>query len=157
MKSSATLLMKKLKELNFELQDIIKSNTENSFKNVNWDYDVDYSYENNQKSFKEIFEMERRIRNALNNFNLKTNVEGYDFTISEGLIRLAQLKEQIKSLKNLASKSKYFVTGRGYDKEDMMTLYEPSVVKEDLKMLQEELSKLQAAIDLTNLKSVITY
>ena len=39
MKSSATLLMKKLKELNFELQDIIKSNAENSFQNVNWDYD----------------------------------------------------------------------------------------------------------------------
>jgi hypothetical protein len=85
-----------------------------------------------------------------------------ELTIGEGLVRLAQLNNKLKTLAGYKStkqifKSVDFASFEG-DKDHIRVkecLYDPKQVDEDIKSLQREVSHLQVAIDRTNLTNMI--
>lgn len=161
-KKSATLLMKELKAIETEIAQIHKNDEECSSVPVNEEYapryESDYSYEENRNKVAILQERERVIRSALNNFNNTVKVDGYDFTIAEGLVRIAQLKNEIKVVTALASKHKFqndAYSRYGRSDEVRVVTFDIEKAKKDLKVLQNALSDLMVAVDKTNLNSSI--
>lgn len=167
MKISPTELMKKLKYIESEISDIHDMDMKDSLvpmtKEVKEDgtfklvplYEREYDFNANREQIENLYTEERKIRNILFQFNASTKVIGYDFTMSEALVRLGQIKKEIRVLDLLASNRKMNSEYRGetiskvtYDIED---------AKSALRNKQSELSALQVAIDKTNLVSEIDY
>lgn len=171
MKITATELMKKLKFIEEELNDIYSDDKTNSTvlmeKKTGNDgktiYDPafanEYDFASNRKKVKELFNEERKIKNVLNTFNNNTLVDGYDFNINEGLVRLAELKKEISTLTILAKKTQFFSSSPNYNSEISVykSCYNIEDAKNILKETQRELSALQVAIDKTNLNSSIEF
>ena len=169
MKITATELMKQLKFIQEEIATIHQDDNNKSYvlvEKVTDDnnksklvplYAEEYNFLNNRNRINDLYLEERKIRNLLSIFNTKTLVIGYDFNINEGLVRLAQLKEEIKVLTNLARKSQYESTTNYRNNE--VTIYKVSYdideAKNYLRKAQKEMSALQVAIDKTNLNSQI--
>ena len=165
MKKTPTLLMKELKFLQSEEELLHLEDTERSFANLNekmeFRYDTGYSYEKNREEMNKIYEQELRIRSALAKFNSITKVEGLDLTVAEALVRISQLQKEIKILTVLANKTEYTETSvGGYGSNKTVTNkinYDQSKAIADLKKLQQELSRIQIAVDKTNLTTPIEY
>ena len=107
---STTELMKRLKTIEEDIKEIHSNDDESSFVPVEKYcdelitlYEATYDFELNRSKILELYEEERKIKNVLSNFNNNTKVYGYNFNINEGLIRIAELKEEIKndSIENL--------------------------------------------------------
>lgn len=163
MKKSPTLLMKELKAIENEIAEIHNSDGRDSSVPVNTEYtpryQSTYSYEENRKRVKELQQREAKIRASLNFFNNTTKVEGFDLTVSEALVKIAQLRSEIKALApmvnhqevfRIAYSSRFETSG-----EIHKTCYDIAKVKEDLKSLQQELATLQVAVDKINLISSV--
>lgn len=166
MKTSATELMKKLKYIEQEIDDIHRNDEQESYVPVersNEDgrvkyvpaYESTYNFLNNRRRIGELYKEEAKIKKVLNEYNQKTKVSGYSFNINEGLIRLGQLKSEVKTLTNL-SKHGLFIRD-GYREGVRKATFEYDEVKEELRKAQKELSALQVAVDRTNLFSEIEY
>ena len=150
MKNTPTLLMKELKFLQSEAERLHLEDTERSFAPLNekmeFRYDTGYSYEKNREEMNKIYEQELRIRSALAKFNSITKVEGLDLTVAEALVRIGQFQKEIKILTVLANKT--VINKINYDQNKAIA---------DLKKLQQELSRIQIAVDKTNLTAPIEY
>ena len=167
MKISATELMKKLKYLEEEINAIYRDDAESSYvpvdKVLTEDgtrkivplYEITYDFEENRKRIEELNKQEVKIRRVLNDFNTKTKVIGYDFNINEGLVRLAQLKEEVRHLTAMLNKGRYYRDN--YRTETTMAAYNYEIARATLRELQQKLSAIQVAIDKTNLNSVVEY
>lgn len=169
MKITATELMKQLKFIQEEIATIHQDDNNKSYvlvEKVTDDnnksklvplYAEEYNFLNNRNRINDLYLEERKIRNLLSIFNTKTLVIGYDFNINEGLVRLAQLKEEIKVLTNLARKSQYESTTNYRNNEVIIykVSYNIDEAKNYLRKAQKEMSALQVAIDKTNLNSQI--
>lgn len=169
MKITATELMKQLKFIQEEITTIHQDDNNKSYvlvEKVTDDnnrsklvplYAEEYNFLNNRNRINSLYIEERKIRNLLSIFNTKTLVIGYDFNINEGLVRLAQLKEEIKVLTNLARKSQFESTTNYRNNEVIIykVSYDIDEAKNYLRKAQKEMSALQVAIDKTNLNSQI--
>ena len=162
MQKTPTLLMKELTFLKKEAQRLYDAEEERSCAPVNdkmsFKYDTGYSYEDTRKELKRIHDDELRIRTALIKFNCTTKVIGYDLTLTEALIRLAQLRKEVDSLEELAERAEYFEDDDDYDEKKPNTMkicYDLKNAKADLRKCEKELSDLQVAIDKTNLTTPI--
>ena len=82
-------------------------------------------------------------------------------TVAEALVRIGQLRSEIKILTVLANKTKYTETSAGgYGSNKTVTNkinYDQNKAIADLKKLQQELSRIQIAVDKTNLTTLIEY
>lgn len=167
MKISATELMKKLKYIEEEINDIHHNDEEKAYVAVNERcsdngtelvplYINDYDFVANRNRIKELHQEEREIKRLLNKFNINTNVMGYDFSIAEGLVRIAELKGEIKILAFLA-KTGEFTTDSYRSASLKKASFDVKLAKDTLREAQRELSALQVAIDKTNLNSQIEY
>ena len=164
MKSSATELMKNLNGVEEEIRLIHNEDLEESSVLLNSEtgnplYVSKYDFMANRQKINELRAEERKIKALLAKFNYETKVIGYDFNINEGLVRLGQLKDNIKVLLTLSRKSEVFSSGRTYDGSQQLNkvCYSIEEARKVLKETQKELSALQVAIDRTNLTSVIEY
>ena len=165
MKKTPTLLMKELKFLQSEAERLHLEDTERSFAPLNekmeFRYDTGYSYEKNREEMNKIYEQELRIRSALAKFNSITKIEGLDLTVAEALVRISQLQKEIKILTVLANRTEYTETSvGGYSSNKTVTNkinYDQNKAIADLKKLQQELSRIQIAVDKTNLTTPIEY
>ena len=157
-----------MKELNFLQQEARRINAEDVERsyaplneNMEYKYDTGYSYEANRKEIARIQQEELRIRSALAKFNSTTKAYGLDLTIAEALVRIGQLKNEIKVLSILANKTEYTEsTVGGYGNAKTVTNkinYDQNTVINDLSNLQRELSAIQIAVDKTNLTTPIEY
>ena len=164
MKVTATELMKQLKFIEEEINEIHRDDEEKSTVLVEKVqaslvpvYAEEYDFAANRSRIKELHSEERRIRNALSVFNNKTLVTGFNFFIQEGLVRIAELKGEIRVLTNLAKRSQ-FTSSTNY-RNNEVSIYKASYSVEDAKKAlrdaQRELSALQVAVDKTNLNSEI--
>ncbi len=156
MKKCATELMKELKAISTEIADLHAKDY-----NLSYNYAAKkdlYNYDNVREELEKQYALERKTRALLHKFNETTLVDGYDFNVEEGLVRLAQLRLEISVLSKLADRD---VGKNGYsysDRESILTmvpLYDTAKARADLKKKQHELSMLQIAIDRTNLCSFI--
>ena len=164
MQKTPTLLMKELNFLQQEAKRIYAEDTDRSYAPLNEDmeykYDTGYSYEANRKALAKIQQEELRIRSALAKFNSTTKAYGLDLTIAEALVRIGQLKNDIRVLSILANKTEYTETPVSYGSARTITNkinYDQNKVINDLNSLQRELSNIQIAVDKTNLTTLIEY
>lgn len=167
MKITATELMKQLKFVVEEINEIHDDDEAKSLVIVEKHTDFDgntvlvpicaeeYDFAANRSRIEELHKEERKIRNVLSAFNNRTLVCGFDFTIGEGLVRIMELKGEIKVLSNLAKKSKYTTFNFGSETTIYKSCYSIDKARTALKASQRELSALQVAIDKTNLNSEI--
>ncbi len=117
-----------------------------------------YDYAAAQHELHDLQKEERHIKLLLAVSNASTNVEGYDMTIAEALVYLAQLSQNKKYLSRLANKEKlvrqsghYGSGGPEYTKVN----YDLKQAQADLAELHREIAQLQMAIDRTNLTNLI--
>lgn len=166
MKTTATELMKRLKYIEEEIANIHRNDEQESYVlvertteegNVRYvpAYESTYDFLNNRRRIAELHKEEAKIKKVLNDFNQKTNVNGYTFNINEGLIRLGQLKSEVKTLTNLSKNGLY--VRDGYREGIRKATFNLDEVKTELKKVQKELSALQVAVDRANLLSEIEY
>lgn len=167
MKYSATELMKKLKYIQEEINNIHREDENKSYVPAEKVRDIGvakyspliestYDFMGNRNRIKELHEQELKIRRALNVFNSTTLVHGQIFNINEGLVRLAQIKGEVTALTNMTKRGQYIHDA--YSRENIcMSVYDLEEAKEALRTAQRELSALQVAIDKTNLNSEIEY
>ncbi len=164
MKKSPTLLMKELKLIKSKIDKVHEDDAENSTvparktfsSQLEPDYDSGYSYDNNRKLVKELQKREMDIHMALNRFNANTKVDGYDMTMSEALVRLGQIRSELKAVSPLADMPECPKDKRPYVVDGIrVRCFDGDKAKEDLEALQIELANLQVAVDKTNLNSVI--
>ena len=167
MSASATELMKQLKYIEAEINDIHRNDEEKSTvpavetvvdnrTTLAPLYEGTYNFEDNRNRIRELFSEEREIKRILSRFNNETMVEGYDFTIAEGLVRIAELKSEIKVLTNITKGGEY-VADRYSSSSVKMAVFDVRAARKVLKEYQRELSALQVAVDKTNLNSKIEY
>ena len=166
MKKCNTELMKELKAVQIELEDLIdEANTKNTVSYFEGEEEVekDFDYESFIKKMNDLKEKERKLKTLLAYSNATTKLVGMEeMTIGEGLIKLAQLSSELKVLSGYKTrkqivKSIKHATFEG-DKDRVYVtehLYDPNKVDEDIKTLQREISHLQVAIDRTNLTNLI--
>ena len=165
---SATELMKKLRFIEQEINTVYdedekmayvpaeKATDENGNVRLTPVYTASYDFVANREKVKELQQEEIKIRKVLSDFNYKTKVMGYDFTINEGLIKLGQLKSEVKIISNMVKKGQYVKDA--YSRENYsLAAYDLTTAKNILKEIQKELSALQVALDKTNLNSNIDY
>lgn len=167
MKTTATELMKKLKYIEQEISDIhlndekdayvpiIENTDKDGHKTLTPAYEVIYDFMGNRERIKELYKEELDIKKVLNEFNQRTLIDGYNLTISEGLVKLGQLKSEVTVLTNLSKAGKYIQDA--YRGSLRKATYDAELVKEELRKTQHELSTLQVAIDRTNLTVQIDY
>lgn len=163
MKKSPTLLMKELKAIQTEIARVHVTDERDSSVPLNDNYEPryasSYSYEENRNMVKELQKREMAIHTALNVFNMNTKIDGYDLTVSEALVKIAQLRSEIKVLTPMVSHQETFMTDYssryGRSDEIRKSCYDLDKAKEDLRVLQQELAALQVAVDRVNLNSVI--
>ncbi len=158
MKKSPTMLMKELKYIKEKIAELHKADLQDSVEGVSSLKDEPqlstYSYEENRNAIKELREREETIHRALSIFNLTTKVPGFDLTVSEGLLRLGQLRSEVDVLSTLASRHQVRKVNN-YDFRYEKCCYDVAKAKEDLAVLREERTALQVAIDRLNLTSDI--
>lgn len=165
MKKTPTLLMKELHFLQSEAKRLYQEEMDRSYapldENMEFKYETGYSYEKNREELNKIFLEELKIKSALAKFNSVNKAQGLDLTIAEALVRIGQLKNEIKSLDMLASRSEYNECSVGYRNSQKTTTnkinYDQNKVINELRRCQKELSTIQIAVDKTNLTTFIEY
>jgi len=162
MKKTPTLLMKELGYIEAEILNLHNEDEKNSYAPLNEDlsfrYKNDYDYENVRNELSNLYQQELKIRSILAKFNTETKADGTDMSMQEALVRIAQLRGEIKILSKLANAKEYFdVKGDYYSRTTVTNkvLYDISRATENLKEAQRELTTLQMAVDKTNLTTFI--
>ena len=117
----------------------------------------DYDYAKTQKTLQEYDHRILTIRHALNLFNLTTEVPGTGMTIDQVLIYLPQLSERVRKLQNLGRElprerlsGRDCTFGSQHLVEYRFTNYDPEEALADGKAAEEELARIQTALDLVN-------
>ncbi len=159
MRKSPTMLMKELKFIKERIAELHKADLQDSMEEVD-DFQSEplvstYSYEENREAIRKLREREEAIHRALSLFNLTTKVPGFDLTVSEGLLRLGQLRNEIDVLATLASRHQIRKVGSYGCSRYQKCCYDVAKAKEDLAAMREERTSLQVAIDRLNLTSDI--
>ena len=154
MKMSLTAIMKKVKELDEQKRALIAEENENrrfSYVSEKDKVNTGYDYRATREALDALDKETLRLKSILAKVNAKLVVCDYPYTISEALIRLAQLsakRAQLEALPTVQSMRR--VTFNGVI-EYTDTLCDTAEVKKDISALREEISRLQMAIDKTNL------
>lgn len=151
--------MKEIKALEEEKTIILDNeriSNKISYKEGEDKVDTGYSYEQTRKRVAELDERVRKIRSALALANCTVILEGFDVTIGEGLVLLAQLGAEYQRLENMASERQVYrrITANGV-LEYTECLYDVKKVTEEQKALRRRISALQVAIDRANLLNLI--
>jgi len=165
-KKCNTELMKELKAIQVELAETTRladSKARVSYYEGEEEVEKDFDYGEFVKKIDELQAQERKIKTLLAYSNATTKLVGIeDLTIGEGLVKLAQLNNKLRTLAGYKTtkqvvKTVKHATFEG-DKDRVYVteyLYDPKNVDEDIKSLQREISHLQVAIDRTNLTNMI--
>ena len=115
-----------------------------------------YNYEETQEQIMQIRRKIRRIKHALNQFNVSQMVG--DMTIDEVLVYLPQLQEQREKLSRMIGrqpKQRAFSQTSGFGKLSSVIDYEYAnydiaQAEADYRRVCEEIGKIQAALDVVN-------
>lgn len=160
MKKCNTEIMKEIKTLEEEKYDLLNYESDNCAHTYTKD-EVPiihgYDYSSTCDKISKINNRVRYLKGLLAYSNVTTIINGFNMTIGEALIYLAQLNGEKERLKKLSGRNPLTRLG-GYTEagaEYTQLEYDPEIVKEDLKKLTNLIYKLQLAIDRTNLTNMI--
>ncbi len=151
--------MKHIKDLEEEKQQLLYNENRRclvSYKEGEKKVFPDYSYEGTRTRVKEIDSEVRKVKYIISRANCEIMLDGFDMSISEGLVYLAQLGKEHDQLSRLANRDQVTrrITPNGV-LEYTECLYDVKEVEKAQKELNKTIGKLQVAIDRANLISMI--
>lgn len=159
MKKCHTEIMKEIKKLEEVKETLLNEESDNCIVTylqketpINTGYDYNLTNIKIDECDTEIL----RLKSLLAKANVETNVEGFEMTISEALVYLAQLNEKLKRLSYLVN-LKPLKRSTGYDSVPEFTkiVFDRAKVLKDYEEVRNLIPKLQMAIDRTNLNHMI--
>ena len=159
MKKCNTEIMKEIKKLEEVKETLLNEESDNCIVTylqketpINTGYDYNLTNIKIEECDTEIL----RLKSLLTKANVETNVEGFEMTISEALVYLAQLNEKLKRLSYLVN-LKPLKRSTGYDSVPEFTkiVFDREKVLKDYEEVRNLIPKLQMAIDRTNLNHMI--
>lgn len=159
MKKCHTEIMKEIKKLEEVKETLLNEESDNCIVTylqketpINTGYDYNLTNIKIDECDKEIL----RLKSLLTKANVETEVEGFEMTISEALVYLAQLNEKLKRLSYLVN-LKPLKRSTGYDSVPEFTkiVFDREKVLNDYEEVRNLIPKLQMAIDRTNLNHMI--
>lgn len=159
MKKCHTEIMKEIKKLEEVKETLLNEESDNCIVTylqketpINTGYDYNLTNIKIEECDTEIL----RLKSLLTKANVETNVEGFEMTISEALVCLAQLNEKLKRLSYLVN-LKPLKRSTGYDSVPEFTkiVFDREKVLKDYEEVRNLIPKLQMAIDRTNLNHMI--
>ncbi len=116
----------------------------------------EYSYEETRRQVDELDAKIRYLRHILSVANCNVMVEGFDISIGEALVLLAQSQNKCRILSSMASRQqKTQQTSYSGKMEVTECNYDVEQVRKDYEDLRLEINKLQVAIDKANLTNVV--
>lgn len=159
MKLSIKEIIKKIKLLELDLEDLKKEESKENFivylenkrpTNIEYDYQ---DYSNKIKNlYNEIFKLRTLVQ--VTNINTITSYKKY--SISELIILLAQKSNQLERLQEMHDCKKISrVTTNDGQNEYTEYLFDPKMVAIELRKLNEEISEIQIAIDSANINTLV--
>lgn len=157
-----TEIMKEIKTLEQDKKDLIDfERTNHYYTYLKGEEPIINGY-NYFKSREDISKIDSRIRylkGLLAYSNATTILNGFDMTIGEALIYLAQLNNEKDLIKALADNKQLTRTSVGSYANPQVQYteleYDANIAKEDYKNITDKIYKLQLAIDRTNLTNQI--
>ncbi|MGC7176244.1 hypothetical protein ACP0A7_00690 [Metamycoplasma hominis] len=159
MKLSIKEIIKKIKLLELDLEDLKKEESKENFivylenkrpTNIEYDYQ---DYSNKIKNlYNEIF----KLRTLIQVTNINTITSYKKHSISELIILLAQKSNQLERLQEMRDCKKISrVTTNDGQNEYTEYLFDPKMVAIELRKLNEEISEIQIAIDSANINTLV--
>lgn len=155
------MIIKEIKRLSDEKDQLISFENENctvTYAANEKPMTNEYSYEEVSAKLDAIDKEIRHLKAVLNKSNAMTLVKGFDFTLAEALVYLAQLNKKLYRLKTLSSMkslSRSSASYRDSNYEYTKALFDVKKAKEDYDACFDYITKLQMAIDLTNLTTEV--
>lgn len=148
-------VMKKIKELENEKSRVFRFEGENSsvsYKEGEEPEQTEYDYATTRNELNKLDDEIRRLRFLLAKANTVTKLDGFDMTLAEGLIYLAQLQRSLERLSDMAEEKQKTrrITYNGI-LEYTECVYDVKEALRDAKALEAKISALQMAIDRANL------
>ncbi len=159
MKVCHTEVMKMIKELEEQKTILLDKELEEcvvSYKEGEEKLCGSYNYQETRKKIGEIDVRIRILRATLAKANCSVLVDGFNITIGEALVMLAQLQNQRSQVENLAKRKQITrrITMNGV-LEFSECLYDTVQAESDAQALRKTISDLQMAIDRANLVNYV--
>ncbi len=151
--------MKEIRALEEEKERLLDNEEERkyvSYKEGEEKVNSGYDYRKTREAVAAIDEKVRKIKSALAKANCTVKLEGFDATIGEGLIMLAQLGGEYERLTYMSKMRQISrrITSNGI-LEYTECLYDVEAVAAECGELKRKIGALQIAIDRANLTSMI--
>lgn len=153
--------MKMIKEYEEQKRLLLRREAENfrvSYKEGEQKIATDYDYAAVRAEITRLDAEVRKIRSALAKANCSVKIDGFDLTIGEALVYLAQLCNERQHLDGMADNNQLSrrLTTNGVI-EYTECLFDVAKVKKDAGDLRQKISELQIAIDRANLVNFIEF
>lgn len=115
----------------------------------------EYDYAKTQVELDSLEKKIRKLKHAINAFNVSHTVPGYDMTVDEMLVYIPQLTKRKEKLADMRSKLPKARVEERYGRSSniidyVYTNYDINAVKSDYENVSDELSKAQLALDEIN-------
>ena len=115
----------------------------------------EYDYTKTQNELDALEKKIRKLKHAINAFNISHTVPGYDMTVDEMLVYIPQLTKRKEKLADMRSKLPKARVEERYGRSSniidyVYTNYDINAVKSDYEKVSDELSKAQLALDEIN-------
>ena len=113
-----------------------------------------YDYLQTQEEQRRIEAKIRKVKHAINCFNINTMIPEFDMTIDEMLVYIPQLSERKRKLTEMASFFPKERVSNGYQATKIIeytyTNYDLEKAADDLTRVSDELARAQTALDVIN-------
>lgn len=114
-----------------------------------------YQYADIQAKLASLESQVRKVKHAINLFNLKTQVPGFDMTVDQMLVYIPQLNEKKNKLARMAGRlPKERYDSSGYRAKTIVEYiyanYDIAQAESDLAAVTDELARAQTALDVVN-------
>lgn len=115
----------------------------------------DYDFNGTQNRLRVLNDRIAWIRHAVNQFNVSTKVQGLNITVDEALVRISMLSGMKKRLDEMLLIPEVTRENNYRAVEIVHRNFDPAEVQAEADEVTDELNRLRAALDLTNLTSTI--
>ena len=113
-----------------------------------------YNYIQTQNEQRRIEAKIRKVKHAINSFNIETLIPEFNMTVDEMLVYIPQLSERKKKLTEMASFLPKERVSNGYQATKIIEYtyanYDLEKAAEDLTLVSDELARAQTALDVIN-------
>lgn len=111
----------------------------------------DFNFLKSSRSIMNCYKEIAELKHILNTFNATTKLDGFDYTIDEGLVRLALYNKRKNALEMFMNRKKVDTKISANTVYTIELNYDPEQVKEYHDILVGDIARLQTAINRANL------